>query len=256
LEKNNVTFKELNIGKAKLIYRRTAKDMPLKTPKDNSAESIEKAREVSQRLLNKYKEKYLFEFIPLCVPVGFTEENNRLKGITFQKVKVENGNILRIKNENFEIETKMLISSIGSLPEEINGLEYEYSSLKMRGDGDYHVFGFENVFAVGNAITGRGNIQESKQHGKQMTERIIDKHLTEDALANWLINLNSRIKGKVKNQINSIVNELSNLEIQPESIIQGIIHKTDEIHKKVRYTNYTDWIKNNLPQRLEDILKK
>ncbi len=256
LEKNKISFEELNIGKAKLVYRRSAKDMPLKSPKDDSVESIEKAKAVSEKLLNKYKEKYLFEFIPLSVPVSFTEENNRLKGITFQKVVVENGKITPIKNDFYDIETTMLISSIGSLPEEINGLQYEYSSLKMRGNGDYHVFGFENVFAIGNAVTGRGNIQESKQHGKQMTERIIEKHLTEDALEMWLTNLNGQIKEKVNEQISSIVSEIADLEIKSETIIKGILDKTDEIHKKIKFTNYMGWIKSKIPQRLEDILKK
>ena len=211
---------------------------------------------MSEKLLNKYKEKYLFEFIPLSVPVSFNEENNRLKGITFQKVVVKNGKITPIQNDYYDIETTMLISSIGSLPEEINGLQYEYSSLKIKGNGDYHVFGFENVFAIGNAVTGRGNIQESKQHDKKMTERIIEKHLTDDALEIWLTNLIGQIKGKVNEQISSIVSEIAELEIKSEKIIQGILDRTDKIHTKKRFTNYTDWIKNNIPQRLEDILKK
>jgi len=256
LEKNKVSFEELNIGKAKLVYRRTARDMPLKSPKDDSAESIEKAKTVSEKLLNKYKEKYLFEFIPLSIPVSFTEENNRLKGITFQKVVLENGKITPINNDYYYTETTMVISSIGSLPEEIKGLHYEYSALKMKGNGDYHVFGFENVFAIGNAVTGRGNIQESKQHGKQMTERIIEKHLTQDALEIWLTNLNNQIKENINKKMNTIISELSNLEIQPESIIKGILNNTSDIHKKIGFTNYIDWIKNNMPQRLEDILKK
>lgn len=56
LEKYNVDFKELEIGKAKLIYRRAAKDMPLKSPKDGTKESIETAKNVSEKLLNKYQE--------------------------------------------------------------------------------------------------------------------------------------------------------------------------------------------------------
>ena len=146
-----------------------------------------------------------------------------MEKVTFQKVEVENGKIIPIKNDYYDIETTMLISSIGSLPEEIKGLHYEYSALKMKGNGDYHVFGFENVFAIGNAVTGRGNIQESKQHGKQMTERIIEKHLTDDALEIWLTNLNGQIKGKVNEQISSIVSEIAELEIKSEKIIQGIL---------------------------------
>ena len=86
LEKLNINFKELEIGKATLIYRRTAKDMPLKSPKDKTKESIEIAKKVSEKLLNKYQEKYLFEFIPLCTPIDFVEKDNKLTEIIFQKV--------------------------------------------------------------------------------------------------------------------------------------------------------------------------
>ena len=126
----------------------------------------------------------------------------------------------------------------------------------MKDEGDYHVFGYGNVFAIGNAVTGKGNILDSKKHGKQMTELIIDKHLTEDAFEKWLVNHNNQIREDVDKQLDSIIKEISELSIQPESILQEIIDKTDEIHKKNNYTNYSDWVNKNIPERLEDILAK
>jgi NADPH-dependent glutamate synthase beta subunit-like oxidoreductase len=255
LNEFDVKFSDLNIGKATLVYRRTAKEMPLKSPKDDTFESIEAAKEVSKKLLNKYVEKYLFEFIPLSIPVNFTEKKNKLTGVVFQKVALDNGKIKPIKDSYFTLKTEMLISSIGSVPEQIDGLDYEYSSLKMRAEADYHVAGFDNVFAIGNAVTGKGNIQESKQHGKQMTELIMDKHLTEDKFEQWLINHNSQIQQKVQKQVHAIVKEIKELEIQPAAIIQEILDRTSEIHKTIRYTTYKDWIKRNTPIRLEDLTK-
>jgi len=253
LDAHNLSLDDLNVQKTRLIYRRTARDMPLKSPKDNTKESIESAKVVSEKLLNKYLEKYLFEFVPLSVPVNYTEKNGKLTGIIFQNVSSQNGKITPIDNSFFEIATSMLISSIGSIPEKVEGLQYEYSSLKMRDEADYHVYGYDNVFAVGNAVTGRGNILESKQHGKQMTKLIIDKHLTEDAFEKWLINHNNQIKSNVHEQLESIVKEISEYKVQPESIIQEILDKTDEMHKKIKFKNYSDWVANNLPVRLEDI---
>ena len=255
LEDFNISFEDLNIRKARLVYRRTAKEMPLKTPKNDSKDSIEQVKLVSKKLLNKYLEKYLFEFIPLSIPVNFTEKNNKLEGIVFQNAALKNEKLIPIKNSFFELKTEMVISSIGSIPEQLKGLEYDHSSLKMRKEADYHVFGFDNVFAVGNAVTGRGNIQESKKHGKEMTALIIDKHLTEDALEKWLTNYNNEIKSKVNIQINTIFNEISRLEFKPDSTLQEILKKTDKIHKKINYSTYKDWVNSNTPNRLEDILK-
>ena len=256
LDEHNLTLDNINVKKPKLVYRRTARDMPLKSPKDKTKESIEAARAVSEKLLNKYLEKYLFDFVPLSIPVNFTEKDGELSGVIFQKVTVENGKIRPLEDSLFEIKTDLLISSIGSLPEQIKGLQYEYSSLKMRDEADYHVYGYGNVFAVGNAVTGKGNILESKKHGKQMTELIMDKHLTEDAFEKWLINHNKQIREDVNNQLDSILKEISGLDIQPESIIQGIIDKTDEIHRKYNFMNYRDWVLKNIPERLEDIVSK
>lgn len=256
LELYNVNFEELEIDKASLVYRRTAMDMPLKSPKDETKENIEKARLVSEKLLNKYVEKYLFEFVPLSIPVNFIENNGKLTELVFQNVLIEKGKVTPVENSFFNIKTAMLISSIGSVPEKIEGLHYEYSSLKMREEADYHVFGFENVFAIGNAVTGRGNIQESKKHGKQMTEKIIDSHLTEEAFELWLLNHNNQIKSKVSEQLDGILKEISEAKIQPESIINEIIYRTDSIHKKIGFTNYKKWVNQNMPVRLEDIIKK
>ena len=256
LEEHNLTLESIKVIKPKLVYRRTARDMPLKSPKDDSKENIEAAKAVSEKLLNKYLVKYLFEFIPLSIPVNFTEKENKLTGVIFQKVKVENGKIKPVEDSLFEIKTELLISSIGSIPEKIEGLQYDYSSLKMRDEADYHVYGYDNVFSVGNAVTGKGNIQESKKHGKQMTKLIMDKHLTEDAFEKWLINHNNNIKEEINDQLESIVKEISELRIQPESIIQGILDKTDEIHQKNNFSNYTDWVHKNIPKRLEHILEQ
>lgn len=256
LDEHQVTLDDLNVQKAKLVYRRQARDMPLKSPKDDTHESREAAKEVSEKLLNKYLEKYQFEFIPLSIPTGFKETDQKLTAIVLQKVVIEQGKIKPIENGFFDIETELVISSIGSVPEKIKGLHYDYSALKMRDEADYHVYGYENVFAVGNAVTGKGNILESKKHGKQMTELIIDKHLTEDAFEKWLTNHNNGIKSTVKDQLNSIVKEISELELQPESIIQGIIDKTTDIHQQLGYSNYREWVGKHIPVRLEELINK
>ncbi|MBT8260872.1 MAG: FAD-dependent oxidoreductase, partial [Bacteroidia bacterium] len=194
---HNINFNQLGINGVTLVYRRNAEDMPLKSPRDESVESLLKAKKVSGKLLNNYLEKYKFKFKPLSIPLDYVEENEKFKGLVLQKVMLYNGRIVPIENETEILYSNMLVSSIGSIPEKIEGLEYDYASLKMKEYTDYHVFGYNNVFAVGNAVTGRGNIQESKQHGKQITKQIIDDHLTEDAFEKWLVNLNDTIKTNV-----------------------------------------------------------
>ncbi len=254
LEKFGIEFKQLGIEGVNLVYRRTAKDMPLKSPKDETKESIEKAMKVSEQLLETYIEKYKFKFKPLSIPIDFIEEKNVLKGLILQNVEIKDGKIIPLDNQREILKSDLVISSIGSLPGQIEGLEYEWSSLKMKDNGDYNVFGYDNVFAVGNAVTGRGNIQESKQHGQKITKKIIDKHLTEDALEVWLTNLNASIRKSTSKQIQSIIKEISGREIQPDDIINNILNKTKELNAMHGYTYYAEWIKKNKPIRLEELL--
>lgn len=252
LNDHKIEYDKLNIRGVNLVYRRNAEDMPLKSPRDESKESRDKARLVSAKLLNNYLEKYKFNFKPLRSPIDFIEEDNNLKGLVLQKVTVYNGRIVPLENDTEELRSDQIVSSIGSLPEQIDGLPYEYSALKMRKHVDYHVFGYDNVFAVGNAVTGRGNIQESKQHGQKITRRIIDEHLTDDALESWLNNMNNSIKETVSQNVDSIIEEIRTQDIQPENIIKSIIDKTKAINDKNGYTSYSEWTKRHLPVRLED----
>jgi len=256
LNKYDISFEDLKIDGATLVYRRNAEDMPLKSPKDDSLNNINKARLVSKKLLNKYQEKYKFNFKPLSIPIDYIKKNGKLRGLKLQKVRLYNGRVVPIENAIEELKTELLVSSIGSIPEQIAGLEYEWSTLKMKDNGDYHVHGYDNVFAVGNAVTGRGNIQESKQHGKEMTRKIIDLHLTEDALEQWLTNLNDSIKSQVSEQLDSMIEEISGRAIQPDDIIQSIIDKTQRLNDAHNYSSYKEWINKYLPIRLEEQTKK
>lgn len=257
LEEVDVSFQDLNLKGMALIYRRNAADMPLKSPRDNSEESILKAKEVSKKLLHKYAENFMFQFIPLSSPLEKVENNGVLEGLVFHKNKMVDNKLIPVKDETFEIKTAMVISSIGSLPEKIIGLPYDYSILKMKNKNGYRVDGFSNVFAIGNAVTGRGNIRESKKHGAEMTNKIIDNHLLkEDSIEVWLINYNENIRNEVQEQMDEIETEIKSKQIMPDSVIDTILSKTQKLQEKVGFKSYESWIKLKTPIRLEDMLNK
>lgn len=257
LTKHAISLQELGIKGLTLVYRRTAADMPLKSPRNDDELSIQKARLVSEKLLYKYAENFMFQFVPLSSPIDKVEVNGKLKGIVFQKNMIKDGKLSPIKGETFTLKTPLLISSIGSLPDKIIGLPYDGTSLKMKDNDGYKVFGYSNVFAIGNAVTGRGNIQESKTHGTLMTNKIIDRHLQNDDLfEEWLINLNGNIKTKVHEQIDEIDQEIKSKNIMPDEIIQNILNLTKALQGKSSYDNYTDWIKLKTPIRLEQLIDK
>ena len=257
LNELHLTLKDLKLKGMQLVYRRNAADMPLKTPRDNSKESILKAREVSDKLLKKYAENFMFQFIPLSSPLEKIENNGKLEGVIFHKNKLIDQKLIPLKEDTFKIETTMVISSIGSLPEKIIGLPYDYSILKMKNKNGYKVSGFTNVFAIGNAVTGKGNIRESKKHGADMTNKIINEHLLkEDAIEIWLKNYNENIRSEVQEQMDEIEAEIQSKKIMPDIVIDNILSKTKKLQEKIGYKSYESWILSKTPIRLEDMLNK
>jgi len=257
LNELHLTLKDLKLKGMQLVYRRNAVDMPLKTPRDNTKESILKAREVSDKLLKKYAENFMFQFIPLSSPLEKIEKNGKLEGVIFYRNKLIDQKLIPIKEDIFKIKTTMVISSIGSLPEKIIGLPYDYSILKMKNKNGYKVSGFTNVFAIGNAVTGVGNIRESKKHGANMTNKIINEHLLkEDAIEIWLKNYNENIRSEVQKQMDEIEAEIQSKKIMSDIVIDNILSNTKKLQEKVGYKSYESWILSKTPIRLEDMLNK
>lgn len=257
LEENQLSLNDLNLKGMTLVYRRNAADMPLKSARDDSKESIVKAREVSEKLLYKYAKNFMFQFMPLSSPLEKIEKDGVLTGMIFHKNKMHGQKLIPVKDETFIIETPMIISSIGSLPEKMEGLPYEYSGLKMKQKHGYRVDGFSNVFAIGNAVTGRGNIRESKKHGAEMTNKIIEDHLLhEDHFEIWLINYNENIRAEVHEQMEEIETAIKSQKIMPNHIIETILSKTKKLQKKAGFESYESWIRLKTPLRLEDMLNK
>ena len=236
LEAHNTSLEALGLKGCTLFYRREAEDMPLYPRRDNSAESAEKARTVSKKLLNNYRSKFLFNFESLCIPIAVSGKNGNLKSMTFQRLKSENGQLKKIPGETFEFNTDLIISSIGSLPADTPSLPIKGSLLKTYGEFGCRVEGYNNVFAVGNVVTGRGNISESKKHGREITGQIIDHHLSQtyaDPMLEKYDTLFRQIEADASQKLDNIVEGISTKSTESESKINEILKKTEELQRKV-----------------------
>ena len=109
------------------------------------------------------------------------------------------------------------------------------------------------MYAVGNAVTGRGNINESLKHGRDISLEIMhsELHWEEEDYENWL----RGTEGTVQENINLIADSIKRQKFLSENVIESIISKTETLQKRVDYDgDYEAWVKKNLPVRLEDML--
>ena len=124
--------------------------------------------------------------------------------------------------------------------------------IETEGNGSCKVKGYEDVFAIGNAVTGRGNIAESRTHGRESAKNIMETHLEwdEEQFQEFLRNLESN----VDEQVGTITQHLKNLDVMPDEVIKNILDKTTEMQLKVGYNgDYLEWKKEHLPIRLENM---
>jgi hypothetical protein len=161
--------------------------------------------------------------------VELLADGDRLKGLVFQKTSVTDQGVLPIPDTEHEVLSPLVISSIGSLPEEIPGIPMQRDLYRIENKDTGKLVGLDGVFALGNAVTGRGNIRASRLHAREVAEWVIENYLDWTKL------------------------EVSGGMLAPKSIEQ-ILQKASEFQGRVGYDgDYKKWITKHLPARLEDL---
>jgi NADPH-dependent glutamate synthase beta subunit-like oxidoreductase len=184
LAKHDLTYEALGLQGCTLFYRRNPEDMPLADPPDNpSPEQIEKSRTVSAKLLGIAQKKYLFKFAPRRAPAGILVENGRMVGVRFNETRIEGKKVEVLKDQVHEVRGPITISSIGSIPQPIPGLPMKGETYEVEDEESGKIKGTEGLYAVGNAVTGKGNIAVSYKHARGAAQRILESYLVGDEAA-------------------------------------------------------------------------
>ena len=175
LDALGITMGDLGVKGCTLYYRRRVEDMPLQEPLDNpTPERMEKTGMVRRKLLQNFLEKYLFTFHERHAPVAPIVEGDGLVGLRFAETEVKDGKATIKPGSEKEVRAPLVISSIGSIPEPVQGIEMKGELYRIKDENSGEVEGLPGVFALGNAVTGKGNIQISFKHG-----RLVGLHVCE-----------------------------------------------------------------------------
>jgi ferredoxin/flavodoxin---NADP+ reductase len=177
LERHGLRFEDLGLRGCTIFYRRRIEDMPVvEAPEGASDDRRAKVEATRRKLLEKAMEKYRFRIEPLSAPDGLVVENDRLVGMRFRRTRMENGKPVGT-DETFERRGRYVISSIGSIPEAIPGIDMK-GELFAFTDWDLgRLAAYPNVFSAGNVVTGKGNIVASRKHATHVAEEIVASFL-------------------------------------------------------------------------------
>ena len=174
---HGLRFEDLGLEGATLFYRRRVEDMPLVEPPDDaSPERLEKVKKARGRVLEKAMEKYLFRFEPCAAPEALVVEGGRLAGLRFRRTRIEGSRVVPT-DETFERRGSCVVSSIGSIPEPIPGIETKGELFAFTDWDTGRLAAYPTVFGVGNVVTGKGNIVASRKHAAHVTEDAIERFL-------------------------------------------------------------------------------
>lgn len=248
LDKHNLTLEDLGIRGCTIYYRRRIKDMPLYPGNVSTPEEIAKAQAVRTKVLTNYQSKYLFNMEPNHVPVDKIVEGDRLVGLVFKETEIVDGSVKVIEDSTKEVRFPYVISSIGSLPEKIPGIPTSGTTYEICCEVFSRLKGYSNIFALGNAVTGRGNIKESMAHGREIAQNVIEGYLS-DAEGES----DPSIVGRISDAIQSLEDEIRQHDISADNHGK-IMSFVESRHEKLDYTDYNSWIAKHLPERLEDQL--
>jgi hypothetical protein len=111
------------------------------------------------------------------VPVGLLVEGDRLVGLRFQHTRVVNGQAVPIPGEVEDVHAPLVVSSIGSIPEPMPGIEQDGVLYRFIDRDLGRLEGYDTVFSTGNVVTGKGNILDSRRHSVQVTTHLVERFL-------------------------------------------------------------------------------
>ena len=233
-DKYDINYDQLNINGATIIYRRTSKQMPLADIPDNASEEvISKMQNVRMKILQKAMDKFLFNFQELVSPKELIINGNKLEGIVLNKTKLIDGKV-QVLDENISINTNQIISSIGSIPEPIEGIQMDGEIYKVENEENGIYDKKKGIFLAGNAVTGKGNIRESMKHAEKVADYVMNSYLNPLDTANG---------EKLANIVEDYLQKKDGLSNEE---FEKIISKVHDLQKRVDYhNNYDDWISAN-----------
>lgn len=241
LEKHGLKWEDLGLEGPTIYYRRRVEDMPLMSAPEGADEArIQKVEAGRKRMLEKSTGKYMFKVEPLAAPDDLIVEGGRLVGLVFRRTKIENGRVIPL-DETFEVRGPSIISSIGSIPQPIPGIEMNGELFDFKDWDIGRLDGYPTVFSVGNVVTGKGNIVASRKHASQVSEAAIEAYLGigegDRTKAEEALFANTRAAETAA----AILESLGNADAPNAEQVKSLLDRVAARQKEVGFHDYKSW---------------
>ena len=253
LAAHDLKWEDLGLTGSTLFYRRRIEDMPVvDAPAGADEARLEKVRKSRARLLGKAMDKFLFKIEPLAAPDGLLVEDGRLVGLRFRRTKIEGGRVV-LTDETFEARGTYIISSIGSIPEPIEGIEMNGELFAFTDWDTGRLDGYPTVFSVGNVVTGKGNIVASRKHAARVSEAAIEHFLgLDESRRDSEALITSSVTEAAGRTADAVGEQLDSQPAPDAASLEATLARVAERQAQVGYAGeYDKWIAQVTPADLE-----
>jgi ferredoxin--NADP+ reductase len=249
-KKHGIKPEELGVKGCLLIYRRREQDMPLAQPPDNATpEQIAKTEMVRQKMLRLARDKFLFRFQDRRLTTGIIVENGRLAGLKVVETKIEGRKAEPIPGSEQELRAPLVVSSIGSVPEKLSGINMNGEYYTFSGNDLPRYTAMERVFGVGNVVTGQGNIRVSLVHSQKVTKRVVDCMKGNDGSAGAGT---SSAEQQAASAVDAIEKQMEMIPHLSDEQFAQVERQVHALQQKAGFTSdYDSWIAKVTPPDLE-----
>jgi ferredoxin--NADP+ reductase len=252
LERHGLRFEDLGLVGSTIFYRRRIEDMPVvEVPEGASDDRRAKVEGARRKLLDKAMEKYRFRIEPLAAPDGLLVEGDRLVGLRFRRTRMENGRPVPT-DETFERRGSYVISSIGSIPEAIPGIDMK-GELFAFTDWDFgRLAAYPNVYSAGNVVTGKGNIVASRKHASSVAEHVVAAFLgvADGGHAGEAAMLDGAVDA-ARATADDVAARVTELPPHDAPASAALRERVAALQSRVGYGDYASWIARVTPPDME-----
>jgi len=145
-----------------------------------------------------------------------------------------------------------VISSIGSVPERLPGITMNGEYYNFSDEDLPRYTGCENVYGVGNVVTGQGNIRVSLIHSQKVTTQLIETYLGVGNPNGSLSGMYKAAESQIAGQAQAIEEKIEKLPPLSENQVVAIERRIHALQERAGYTSdYPSWIAKVTPPDLE-----
>jgi hypothetical protein len=111
------------------------------------------------------------------LPTAPILEDGKLVGLRMRRTRQDGGKSVEVEGSDFEVRSGLIVSSIGSVPEAIPGVPtkgelYDFASWESGA-----MRGLTGVFGLGNVLTGKGHIRDSRENADEIASQVVRDYL-------------------------------------------------------------------------------